>query len=442
MRNPDWNDNGIIRGYFRNFDGLNLNATTQIKAILADTDTTTNRAVTGPTFDKNQPLKDNSLVGACGRRFEGGGIRLFNPPVEFSRPNVNGVVSTPPSLVSGNFSSTITLTTPSNLVNFAGGQLMCTIFSSATDTINLTFSVSNISQVSTSENFMVHSSTPLPGLSTFSGGKISLGGGPVMPNAIVNVDTSGLFFTITDSAFVIPIEIRDDDDIPLVGRSVDIDSVNINLGLMDSIYNSVYVDVKLDGGGNILNNERDISFYKNIDSETLMPSGTIIPADIYSYHLDSLRTRFQGRLSSGRNYWVVHLVSSWQASTKDDADCQAEGATVGIAIGATVHDCSIAKGGKSVLVFHASVREAAAAGLASDISYSTCHEIGHCFGLSHGNAYNSTSHLVASCIIPPSSTINLNMMGLMTGGALSTGATNIIPYHQNIIRSRILSPGE
>lgn len=99
---------------------------------------------------------------------------------------------------------------------------------------------------------------------------------------------------------------------------------------------------------------------------------------------------------------------------------------MGYAYGSNVHDCNLAIGGDFAFVAHETIRESPLASILYEPT--VAHELGHCFGLSHGD---NTS--INACL-------GTTQMELMTH--VYNLFNDFIDYHQNIIRSRKSSPGK
>jgi Dual-action HEIGH metallo-peptidase len=101
-----------------------------------------------------------------------------------------------------------------------------------------------------------------------------------------------------------------------------------------------------------------------------------------------------------------------------------------------VDDCLLAEGGACLLMFRETLRESTED--LNRVGHIVAHEVGHCMGLSHGNHY-SNENLNA----PPHSCLGVTTladMGLMAPGEMSSYNPLLIPYHENVIRSRVATP--
>jgi hypothetical protein len=444
MTNPTWEDNLIIRGYFRGFGGGHLNVATSINSIFCDA------CVENPiiTFNPNQPLKDYSLVAPNGiagfrtnGRFEGGGIRIYSPPVEVGVPNINGVGAA--SVIASNTVNSVSFTIPQDLtrVNTPAGIIgLQGVISGIPPLPDLVFNIFDIEVIGA--EFNVVSTAPIPNLGAYNGGNIRIGGGPLEVGVVSSPTVDLLSFRIPKDNLKIPVEIRDDDNIVLGGQSIDIQPVNFNMA--QAALSNVYINVVDDGGGDPINSQNGVDFYKNLKGES-NALGDPYALGYREYNNNPVR-----RLSTaygGPNYWVIYVLSGWQGETYNDSDPASEGAAQGLSLGASVDDCLVAPGGDFILFNHSSVSEAILFNPANSLDFAFGHELGHCLGLTHGNLYNLALDIPNRCLgfnagpvgagVPAA---NLSVMGIMAPGNFNLGGTNFIPYHTNIIRSRIQNP--
>jgi hypothetical protein len=429
MNNPNWADNGIVTGTFSDFDGTDF---TQLKKFLKIRSNAP-ASSTPPVFDPLQPLKDASPHG----RFRNGGVRICIPPLVVTNPiKATAIIPGGTVLVAPHGPDDIPLDIAFDAT--FGGTLGATIKSSGFPDVSTT--ISNIEKIPGQPNtFKVTLSNPISNFYDYNAGSISIGGGVFTPAGFVQIGSSSnnSLVLLPDGSGVsnlsIPIEIRDNDAIPLGGNSNII--VRDNLDQTRDLYKVVYLDVQNDGGGILTNNTDNIDFSKNIST----PVGLSGIDDVYSgsKHIQLYvisNDYFGSKASASDSYWVGHIVGAWQADTYVDYDGD-KTAIMGRAA-ANTNDCILLKGGYGFCIFYESQTERLSG--CKNISTTTAHELGHCFGLSHGD--KSVDNVVNPCL----NISSLDQMGIMTMGSLSPPCSDylkIIAYHQNIIRVRTKSIG-
>lgn len=147
--------------------------------------------------------------------------------------------------------------------------------------------------------------------------------------------------------------------------------------------------------------------------------------------------------TESNNFWVVRVVSAWQARTDRDGDpnialpaqgCPArnEGLIHGFTYG-NVSKTSVIDGGDLAIILRGSNVEGPA-----NEPVTVAHEIGHQFGLAHGDWVSPADLQLPECAAGNCTEAE---MGLMRSG-LGTNSTALIPRYQNLIRSRVTSPGQ
>lgn len=424
MANPNLSDNSIINGYYRGFGGNHLNATDLLRGIVCT------GCSTDPTVDPNSPLRDgsNSLDAGTLGRCSGGGIRVCTPPIELGSPNTNDIGNT--SVIHKASSQAIRFT--SNLDLTLGGTLSGHITIAGQP--DLFFQISDIERLPSSD-LRVHITSTIPTLELYNGGNISIGGGPIENGIVMSTMPDDLSFTIPSGNLKIPVEVRDDDDIPLAGVSNDI--MPASFFEAEIAYSKVYINIINDGGGNLANNSDNIPFYRNVQEFELDDPIHYDQYSAKSYKDYNNKNTIRQSVDYGsNNYWIIYALSAWQSNTGSDADPISEGGVVGQAMGGTVSDCELAEGTDFLALFHSSHKEISAINPAITLSFTIAHEIGHCLGLSHGDVYFPGSAIPNSCL-----GVNYSpAMLLMAAGEFSIGSLDIIPYQINLLRSRSANP--
>lgn len=208
-----------------------------------------------------------------------------------------------------------------------------------------------------------------------------------------------------------------------------------NTGDIDSlvkIMKQIFIQPIIDGGGGT--NDNNVPFSANFNVGYNVLAGTpkynklqqiILGIDSFNFTKNNKKT----------NFWTCHILSAFQGDFEKDHDPRLENITIdgqGLPIsGATVlSHRNIAKGCYSSLIFLETIRDI---GQPNKINLNIAHELGHQFGLSHGD----TSLIGAA--IPEYDKKNKKRMGIMTGLDYSGF---FIPRHKNLIRSRVNSPGQ
>jgi hypothetical protein len=429
MRNPNWQDNKLFKGYFAGFD-LHLNNCNEIyfieKAILDFT----------PQLPTDQPLFDGSDFPG---RFQDGILSIGDPASIIDCP------PSPPSLPQPCIASN----TPDEL-QFSGlldltsnGTLSGVVSNSVKG--DFIFNVKDIEPLNPFNfDMKITMTTTVTGMNHYTGGDVSIGGGPFSKEGKVEFpDGPTDYFILREKSnpldpinLLIPFEIADDDQIPMGGTSSIIKE--LDLAHAKQVYANVYIDVVNDGAGKLTNN-RSVPFTPNIIYSPLdlnQYSGPRSISDYYSSYCNH-------RNMMSNNYWCAYFLSAWQTITTADQDPGIEYTFGAITLHSPTNllagqdDCLLSKGSSMVAYFWEAMHD-----YNPDWArFIPTHEIGHIFGLSHGNDYNSNINSPNTCLgIADLSEIGIMDTGYGTAGSVSTNI--FIPYHINILRSRINSPGK
>ncbi|MDX2282306.1 MAG: hypothetical protein NW218_22135 [Saprospiraceae bacterium] len=426
MKNPDWTDNLMINGTFSDFSGIGskLSKTKRVSGIVS-----TSTGVLNP----NEPLKDNSTTtytypGPGGAtltdlgRFVNGGIRIGSGLLPLCTPTASCIGKHGSNWLEAN-SGIFDLT--------FGGNLPCTLKDPVTGGAgNQNFIISEIEKLSGSRFYVTLKNPTGINLMPFNGKQLSIAGGEFCANCVeVSSVSDKLHFTISSTAgasnLKIPIEIIDDDAIPLGGTSNLIQPVGFTKA--KTAFEEAYIDVCVDGGGKIENNEAAVPFIRNINT-TIMPDPYSNPKKLDDFDELFCASNFYERPS----YWCTYVVSGWQSGTDSDVDPITESSYAALTYGdILVRDCEVSIGKRGTFLFLESMRD-----LTRDIEVATAHELGHQFGLSHGlDDVLGTCSPCMSAECPAS-------MGLMNVNGIAAPSERFIAKHLNFIRCRSISPGQ
>ncbi len=427
MRNPNWIDNSQMKGFFGQFIGGSLRSVTELRLISVLSDPNIPPLDSG-LFNSVAPLVDGSLVSGNGR-FSRGYVRVgIDDTFSIHRNTVNRVI----------------LTSPKNfLADTVMGNIATSLYDSSTHTIlrdTLSFRIVDvISEPGSPRKFRFTIDSGLLVDSLHKNGQVKILDGDFINDFTFQIIDS-VSFRMTDLKF--PITIRDDDAIPYDSTSTH-DSVvystlivPVSFDSTNRAFSTAYIDVISDGCGNVENNGV-VPFAKNIGiglDSTLIPDRfTPVLHSDYSLEESRRQSLYYGR----NNYWILYVLSAWQYNTRADADPNQEDAYVGLVQSARVSDCRIDKINDCVVLYHESAREAILEYPVIKTEHAMRHEIGHSFGLSHGNAYNPHSDLANPACLPG---VSVNEMGIMNQDPREV-QNFFIPLHLNLLRSSIRSPG-
>lgn len=421
-------------GVFTNFDDENLNFTDKIQGIKCDGPCPPNILIGA------QPLRDLSKLSTNGR-FEGGGIKIGKPGQVFCDPSVNKGGNGGSSFIVKNTHNELHLSTQMDLTMKATleGTLKRT-----DGTLPINFNIFNISL--SGEEFKITMKKKIDNLNDYANGSISIGGGNTFLNSVIIITGNNQEFKIPKASLAIPIEIIDD-DLPWTGAASP-GITPVSFDHPQKVYESVYIDVKVNGGGTITNNESNIQFIPNLKQKIINnAAGTPIDEDVFTqeqaFIINNNKNIRQTRDDGSPNFWMLYVLSAWQRTTNPDSDPYSEEfAPFGAAMDAKVDDCLLTDGGDMVALFHAIAAESLAGGL--KLSNALSHEIGHCLGLSHGNnhtytnndLYDNGKEIINNCLTEISTFSGMKIMTPVS----SNNEVKFIYYHENLIRSRVESP--
>ncbi len=431
MKNPDWEDNFIFTGTFDNFESSSLAISSAIKLMGLRPDS----AKIGLYKFPDKPLKDLSPYPG---RFERGGVRICSNKIPIIEPIAASapVSSTPKPFLSANNDDEVVF---SQIVDLSLGDTLTGILRKVGNS-DFSFKIKEINKTATyPPEFEVELATPDSIIFMYENSNVSIGGGPFTTDNrvhIINDNTLEVRATVSNKSNLhIPVEVRDDDAIPLNAPSSIIK--RITMIAIDSIYGKIYINVVNDGGGNLSNSSDSLIFTRNLGRKSdYAPGGNDEfggPLSYINYRDES--SKFQTNKYSNDNYWICQILGSWQGLSGEDRDCDREASSRGVCYSIT-RDSFLSKGANQAILFHEPAREGDGI-KCRNIELTSPHELGHCFGLGHGD--DTTIGVLNPVFMVPS----LSDMGIMVDGKFMTCTTgnNFIPYHQNIIRIRVKSPG-
>ncbi len=212
----------------------------------------------------------------------------------------------------------------------------------------------------------------------------------------------------------------------------EMNNVQTNLKVFSTnTFAKTYLMPIFDGGGILGSNKDDFPYIRNLgDSKNPDP----IPGKSEEDWQEILDSRQSANLEKD-NYWVSHLMGGHQTNMASDADPNFEGGTYGITdtYNFIFSSTDVVKGGNTSVIF----RESWIEYKTREQSWIITHEIGHQFGLSHGLIKINSPEIEEANKNNPN-----HNMGIMVAAPIFNGSNDFIPRYQNIIRSRIKSPGQ
>ncbi|MCC6461271.1 MAG: hypothetical protein IT260_12420 [Saprospiraceae bacterium] len=422
MSNPTWEDNMIIRGYFSDF--VSYSGSTSIKQV----ETISGIRAPKPAsaggawiWDETKPLIDGSGAYPKGTgRFNDGGVHVGNPPT---------VICDKGGCIKYNTVDAVTFYGPTDLT--LGGL---TAVLSAPGGSSPPLPILDIEKL-TGQDFKVTVDLGASGvnLADYEGRGVNISDAGPCTACVQTISGAPAQFILKNSAgksnLKIPIVLTDDDNIPYGGVSTLIQPPTFDV--TKNAFADVYIDVTNDGGGVLSNNQSAIPFVRNVNP----PKGSLDEPEVYSLEPLSVyyNTFRYSKIYEAQNYWCCYVVSGWQYVTRFDNDPEKEDY---VPLGQTnsfTEDCILIKGGNMTIIYHESITD-----VSFTVSYLegvVAHEIGHQFGLSHGDKKG----MCASCVV---FNCKDGRMGLMSKSPPFFPGEYFIGYHKNLLRSRYNSPGQ
>lgn len=424
MQNPTWDENLYLEGYFSDFESSSIiggGGRDLLSKVLSITTIRPNSATGNNYVYPSKPLMDKSTGS---RRFNNGIIKIGN--------SLQTICSIPNPCITSNGEDFVNLFGPQDLT--LGGTLTCTV--SKIPFQDLVLTIKEAERLPGPDFKIVLQTASSINLADYNGGDISVAGGPIRISCLQTFSGNNSSLVILNTSgksnFVVPIQIFDDDAIPISGYSTTIS--DINFATPEGVFAEAYIDVKNDGGGKSTNNNTVIGFERNINS---FPDPSL--DEFSSQHNLSY---FYEQYSDSKDYekesyWVAYALSAWQAGTGFDFDPSSEPSHLGLTTSFGPKDCSVKRGGTISVVFHEPLRE-----LNYSRSLVLSHELGHQCSLTHGNddAGGGNKPCSACYSSTPSSPCPGNM-GIMIPLVPHT-SFYFVPFQKHLLRSRYKSPGQ
>ena len=304
----------------------------------------------------------------------------------------------------------------------------------------ITVSISNVQKINAT-TFKWFLNTNIPNLANFNGAKFRAIEDVIINQMnVIDTDVNGKFI-VTDFC-KIPIIVRDDDQLNILPYGST--QIGQKINILKSSMSDCYILPILDGGGTITNENSNAKFAKNIWTKSNMPE--FLNSGLLSLNgiiWKSIKDNIQSSSVENDNFWAIHLFGAFQGNQSNDKDPGAEGTAYGITdtYAIQLNSTIIAKGGQTSVMCREAFYDPDKNIRGED--WTIAHEIGHQFGLTHG--------YVNSVEIPEANEF-CHFMGLLAppGIIIKTQAgtqytldssNNYIPRYQNLIRSRLKSPG-
>jgi hypothetical protein len=170
-----------------------------------------------------------------------------------------------------------------------------------------------------------------------------------------------------DATVQIPFRIEDDDSKTLLPHTPDVGATT------SAIFSEAYIQLEIDGGGNLTNNENTVPFAANV-------------GQLDTGNLFALPGVFDSKNNRSNNFWVSYILSGFQngpgldtfySESKSDGDGDPDSEKAGpngytLAVTGTIHNAT--------LLYMENIRETNTFTSEQRI---LAHELGHAFGLGH-----------------------------------------------------------